>query len=250
MSISILTTHIYSAIVYLHNGTCGTFHNLTSDNICSFFFGNPKLLEPVLDGRLVYTHLLVGYPIMKKDRSFFKVWVYASQIWIVDWSTFSNHVVEITTRKTLNQRTHAKSIRWQVIDIVDMISIIMFHMTTHDFACRQEHYIFRMFTPVNPCGYSCVSDAGPGAEAGPEPKHTTAALHVAGPSHKPHVPADEEGDGLVSWETGAGSKWSRRLEVHPGQVQWASPRRGQRKEKAPWPLANIASGLRDTDSSL
>ena len=79
MSILIPTTHIYSVVVYLHHGTCSTFHNLTNDNIRSFFFGNPKLIDPVLDGRLVYTHLLVGYPIMKKG-SLFKVWVYTSQI--------------------------------------------------------------------------------------------------------------------------------------------------------------------------
>ena len=33
--------------------------------------------------------------------------------------------------------THAKSIRWQAID--NMISIIMFDKSTHDFACWQEH---------------------------------------------------------------------------------------------------------------
>ena len=37
--------------------------------------------------------------------------------------------------------THAKSIWWQLIDIVNMISTIMFDMSTHNFACRQEHYI-------------------------------------------------------------------------------------------------------------
>ena len=95
MSISIQTTHIYSAIVCLHHGTCSTFHSLTEDYICSFFFGNPKLLDPVFDGWLVYTHLLVGYPIMRKDGSFFKVWAYTSQICVADWSTFSNHVVTI-----------------------------------------------------------------------------------------------------------------------------------------------------------
>ena len=68
MSISIQTMHIYSAIVYLHHGTCSTFHSLTNDNICSFFFSNLKLLDPVLDGWLVYTHLLVGYPIMRKEK--------------------------------------------------------------------------------------------------------------------------------------------------------------------------------------
>ena len=95
MSISIQTMQIYSAIVYLHHGTCRTFHSLTNDNFHSFFFGNPKLLDSVLDGRLVYTHLLAWYSIMKKDGSFFKVWVYTSQIWIADWSTFWNHVVKI-----------------------------------------------------------------------------------------------------------------------------------------------------------
>ena len=41
--------------------------------------------------------------------------------------------------------TRAKSIWWQLVDIVDMISIIMFDMSTHDFACRQEHYILLWF---------------------------------------------------------------------------------------------------------
>ena len=68
MSILIQTTHIYSAIVYLHHGTCTTFHSLTNDNIRSFFFGNPKLLDPVLDGRHVYTDLLVGYPITDHEE--------------------------------------------------------------------------------------------------------------------------------------------------------------------------------------
>ena len=95
MSILIQTMHIYSAIVYLHHSTCTTFHSLTNDKIHSFFFGNPKLFDPALDGRHVYTDLLVGYPITRKDRHFFKVWVYTSQIWIADWSTFSNHVVKI-----------------------------------------------------------------------------------------------------------------------------------------------------------
>ena len=95
MLILIQTTHIYSAIVYLHHGTCSTFHSLTNDNIRSFFFDNPKLLDLVLNGQHVYNDLLVGYPIMRKDRHFFKVWVYTRQIWIADWSTFFNHVVKI-----------------------------------------------------------------------------------------------------------------------------------------------------------
>ena len=117
MSILIQTTHIYSAIVYLHHGTCTTFHSLTNDNICSFFFGNPKLLDPVLDGRHVYTDLLVGYPITRKDRRFFKVWAYTSQIWIADWSTFSNHVVKINgccvfLSTVLLQKQHWITLTW------------------------------------------------------------------------------------------------------------------------------------------
>ena len=117
MSILIQTTHIYSAIVYLHHGTCTTFHSLTNDNIRSFFFGNPKLLDPVLDGRHVYTDLLVGYPITRKDRRFFKVWVYTSQIWIADWSTFSNHVVKINgccvfLSTVLLQKQHWITLTW------------------------------------------------------------------------------------------------------------------------------------------
>ena len=117
MSILIQTTHIYSAIVYLHHGTCTTFHSLTNDNIRSFFFGNPKLLDPILDGRHLYTDLLVGYPITRKDKRFFKVWVYTSQIWIADWSTFSNHVVKINgccvfLSTVLLQKQHWITLTW------------------------------------------------------------------------------------------------------------------------------------------
>ena len=49
--------------------------------------------------------------------------------------TASGH--QLPSHKT--RLTRAKSIVWQLIDIVDMISIIMFDMSTHDFACRQEH---------------------------------------------------------------------------------------------------------------
>ena len=45
--------------------------------------------------------------------------------------------------------TRAKSVWWQLIDIVDMISIIMFDMSTHDFACRQEHYMILMWCQCN-----------------------------------------------------------------------------------------------------
>ena len=140
MSILIQTTHFYSAIIYLHHGTCTIFHSLTNDNIHSFFFGNPKLLDPILDGWHVYTDLLVGYPITRKDRHFFKVWVYTSQIWIADWSTFSNHVVKINgccmfLFTVLLQKQHWKTLTWVLL--CDFLMKRRFQLCKH----REKLYV-------------------------------------------------------------------------------------------------------------